>query len=147
MEQAAQLQREQASVPDRTPEEVKRSEELGARREEATVGLRAAFDLWTAELLGLGGARHTLELNADVIVERREPTEVRAEAAGIAEPYRFFHWPLEFPNLLRSGRSSRRRPASPSRTASSTGRWSSRTYSTVSALASTWWLETLRGTR
>ena len=31
MEQAAQLQREQASVPDRTPEEVKRSEELGAR--------------------------------------------------------------------------------------------------------------------
>ena len=103
MEQAAQLQREQASVPDRTPEEVKRSEELGARREEATVGLRAAFDLWTAELLGLGGARHTLELNADVIVERREPTEVRqviAEAAGIAEPYRFFHWPLEFPNVF-----------------------------------------------
>ena len=103
MEQAAQLQREQASVPDRTPEEVKRSEELGARREVATVGLRAAFDLWTAELLGLGGARHTLELNADVIVERREPTEVRqviAEAAGIAEPYRFFHWPLEFPNVF-----------------------------------------------
>ena len=103
MEQAAQLQREQASVPDRTPEEVKRSEELGARREEATVGLRAAFDLWTAERLGLGGARHTLELNADAIVERREPTEVRqviAEAAGIAEPYRFFHWPLEFPNVF-----------------------------------------------
>ena len=103
MEQAAQLQREQASVPDRTPEEVKRSEELGARREEATAGLRAAFDLWTAEPLGLGGARHTLELHADAIVERREPTEVRqviVEAAGIAEPYRFFHWPLEFPNVF-----------------------------------------------
>ena len=103
MEQAAQLQREQASVPDRTPEEVKRSKELGARREEATAGLGAAFNLWTAEPLGLGGARHTLELHADAIVERREPTEVRqviAEAAGIAESYRFFHWPLEFPNVF-----------------------------------------------
>ena len=103
MEQAAKLQREQASVQDRTPEEVKWSEELGARREEATAGLRVAFDLWTAEPLGLGGARHTLELHADAIVERREPTEVRqviAEAAGIAERYRFFHWPLEFPNVF-----------------------------------------------
>ena len=103
MEQAAKLQREQASVPDRTPEEVKRSEELGARRKEATAGLRAAFDLWTAEPLGLGGARHTLELHADAIVERREPTEVRqviSEATGIAEPYRFFHWPLEFPSVF-----------------------------------------------
>ena len=103
MEQAAKLQREQASVPDRTPEEVKRSEELGARREEATAGLRAAFDLWTAEPLGLGGARHTLELHADAIVERRGPTEVRqviADATGIAEPYRFFHWPLEFPSVF-----------------------------------------------
>ena len=103
MERAAALQREQAAIPDRTPEEVKRSEELGARRQEATAGLRIAFDLWTAEPLGLGGARHTLELHADAIVERREPTEVRqviAEAASIAEPYRFFHWPLEFPNVF-----------------------------------------------
>ena len=103
MEQAAKLQREQASVLDRTPEEVKRSEELGARREEATAGLRVAFDLWTAEPLGLGGARHTLELHADAIVERREPTEVRqviAGATGIASQYRFFHWPLEFPNVF-----------------------------------------------
>ena len=69
MEQAARLQREQAAIPDRTPEEVKRSEELGSRREEATAGLRSAFDLWTAEPLGLDGARHTLETHADSIVE------------------------------------------------------------------------------
>ena len=103
MERAAALQREQAAIPDRTPEEVKRSEELGARRKEATAGLRTAFDLWTAEPLGLGGARHTLELHADATVERREPTEVRqviAEAAGTAAQYRFFHWPLEFPNVF-----------------------------------------------
>ena len=103
MDRAAALQREQAAIPDRTPEEVKQSEELGARREEATVGLRAAFGLWTADPLGLDGVRHTLELHADAIVERREPTEVGqviAEAAGIAHLYRFFHWPLEFPNVF-----------------------------------------------
>ena len=107
MERAAALQREQAAIPDRTPEEVKQSEELGARREEATAGLRTAFNLWMAEPLGLGGARHTLELHADAMVERRESTEVRqviAEAADIASQYRLFHWPLEFPNVFHSER-------------------------------------------
>ena len=107
MDRAAALQREQAAIHDRTPEEVKQSEELGTRREEATAGLRAAFDLWAAEPLGLGGARHALELHAEAIVERRGSTEVRqviAEAAGIADPYRFFHWPLEFPNVFHRDR-------------------------------------------
>ncbi len=119
MDRAAALQREQAAIPDRTPEEVKRSEELGTRREEATAGLRAAFDLWAAEPLGLTvenkfsakdgdpqervGARHILESNADAIVERRETpdvSEVVANASAIAAQYRFFHWPLEFPNVF-----------------------------------------------
>ena len=103
MDRAAALQREQAAIPDRTPAEVKHSEELGTRREEGTAGLRAAFDLWAAEPLGLDGARHTLEVNASAIVERSESAQVREDIAGaarIAEPYRFFHWPLEFPNVF-----------------------------------------------
>ena len=105
MEQAARLQREQAAIPDRTPEEVKRSEELGARRDEATAGLRSAFDLWTAEPLGLDGARHTLETHADSIIESGkqsavEVTDAIAEASHVASQYRFFHWPLEFPNVF-----------------------------------------------
>ena len=119
MDRAAALQREQAAIPDRTPEEVKRSEELAARREEATSGLRAAFDLWIAEPLGLTvenkfsakegdlqervGTRHILENNADAIVERRETpdvSEVVADASVMAAQYRFFHWPLEFPNVF-----------------------------------------------
>lgn len=105
MEQAAKLQREQAAIPDRTPEEVKRSEELGSRREEATAGLSSAFDLWTAEPLGLDGARHTLETHADSIVEAgkeldAEVMDARDEASRIANQYRFFHWPLEFPNVF-----------------------------------------------
>ena len=119
MDRAAALQREQAAIPDRTPEEVKQSEELGTRREEATAGLRAAFDLWAAEPLGLTvenkfiakdgdpqervGSRHILENNAAAIVERRETpdvSEVVANASAIAAQYRFFHWPLEFPNVF-----------------------------------------------
>ena len=119
MARAAALQREQAENPDRTPEEVKRSEELGGELREATIGLRSAFDLWTAEPLGLTventfvangkgrlesvGTRHVLEINAEAIVERREfpeVAEIAAEAGEIAGQYRFFHWPLEFPGVF-----------------------------------------------
>ena len=105
MEQAAKLQREQAAIPDRTPEEVKRSEELGSLREEATAGLRSAFDLWTAEPLGLDGARHILETHADSIVETgkdldADVSDATARASATASQYRFFHWPLEFPNVF-----------------------------------------------
>lgn len=105
MEQAARLQREQATIPDRTPEEVRRSEELGSRREEATAGLRCAFDLWTAEPLGLDGARQTLETHAAVIVQpdaeaASELADAFNGALRIATQYRFFHWPLEFPTVF-----------------------------------------------
>ena len=122
MDRAAALQREQAAIPDRTPEEVKQSEELGTRREEATTGLRAAFDLWAADPLGLTventfiakdgrkrqervGSRHMLELYGQAIVERKQglPKNVDKaldEAQDIARHYRFFHWPLEFPNVF-----------------------------------------------
>ena len=59
MTRAADIQRKLADNPDRTPEEVKRSEELSADLHRATRGLRAAFDLWGSEPLGLDGARHT----------------------------------------------------------------------------------------
>ena len=124
MARAAALQRELAENPDRTPEEVKRSEELGSELHEATAGLRSAFDLWTAEPLGLTvenrfvakgkgrqesvGARHVLEINTGAVVERRESPEVAeviAEAQEIAGRYRFFHWPLEFPHVFHRERS------------------------------------------
>ena len=105
MEQAARLQREQAAIPDRTPDEVKRSEELASRREAATAGLRAAFNLWTAEPLGLDDARYRLETHADSIVDAgreldAEVLEAMDQASRIAGQYRFFHWPLEFPNVF-----------------------------------------------
>ena len=105
MGRAADFQRELARIPDRTPDEVKRSETLSGELRQATTGLRAAFDVWAAEPLGLGGAREILETYADVIVGGEvsgtsELTNAVAQARDIAARYRFLHWPLEFPSVF-----------------------------------------------
>ena len=105
MSLAVKLQRELAENPDRNPDEVKQSEKLGADLREATTGLRHAFNLWAAEPLGLAGARHALETHAGPIVASdsaqtaKIETEISA-ASHIAERFRLFHWPLEFPNIF-----------------------------------------------
>ena len=109
MRRATELQHELAENPDRTPEEVKRSEQLGIELREATVGLRRAFDLWAAEPLGVECTRYTLETNLEPIVENNgeRTTEVTAkidEAEKTAERFSFFHWPLEFPNVFHRDR-------------------------------------------
>ena len=109
MRRAAELQHELAENPDRTPEEVKRSEQLEAELREATVGLRRAFDLWAAEPLGVECTRYTLETNLEPIVENNggRTTEVTAkidDAEKAAERFSFFHWPLEFPNVFHRNR-------------------------------------------
>ena len=105
MTRAAELQRKLAENPDRTPDEVKRSEGLSVDLHDATVGLRSVFDLWAAEPLGLNAARHTLETNAEAIIAGDEDKTARiqgalAGASRIGARYRFFHWPLEFPSIF-----------------------------------------------
>ena len=105
MTHAADLQRKLAENPDRTPDEVKRSEEMSVDLHSATAGLRSAFDLWAAEPLGLDGARHTLETYADAIIATDEGKTAKiassmAGASRTAAQYRFFHWPLEFPSVF-----------------------------------------------
>ena len=105
MKRAMELQQEIASIPDRTPEEVARSEEMDAGLHETTAGLRSAFDLWAAAPLGLDGARQLLETDPAAIVEQQRelPAEAAAivvEAADMAERHQFFHWPLEFPGIF-----------------------------------------------
>ncbi len=107
MEKAAELQRELAAIPDRTPGEVQRSQELDDDLKDATEGLRCAFHLWTAEPLGLEGARYTLETHAEAIiaVDQRKIAGILAAMVGSWEladvdHYNFFHWPLEFPHIF-----------------------------------------------
>ena len=105
MQRSAQLQRALAAIPDRTPAEVKDSAALSAQLQQETAGLRAAFNLWTAEPLGLARGRHHLETAAAAIVDPalNPAPEVQAainQAGEIADRYRFFHWPLEFPHIF-----------------------------------------------
>ena len=105
MSRAANLHRKLAENPDRTPDEVKRSEELSTNLHGATAGLRIAFDMWVAEPLGLDGARQSLGTYANAIVAYDEGkvaaiAGLMTEASTNAAHYRFFHWPLEFPTVF-----------------------------------------------
>ena len=104
MSEAAQLQREIAATRDRNPGEVQTSELLDRELQEATRGLRDAFDLWTAEPLGAAGGRSALDLHAAEIVRCRPLPEQAAQtlerASDLAEQHRFLHWPLEFPQIF-----------------------------------------------
>ena len=109
MQRAAAIQRDIASIPDRTPEEVRRSEDRADDLREVTDGLRAVFDLWTAEPLGLAGAREALQTATTSLLtgEGDVPdavTKVLADARDIAAEHRFFHWPLEFPSIFHRNR-------------------------------------------
>ena len=105
MQRAAKLQRRLAANPDRTPDEVQRSEELSVELRSATAGLRTAFNLWTAEPLGVNGARHALETNvAEIIGSNARPAAAIADkvrdSERVADRYHFFHWPLQFPSVF-----------------------------------------------
>ncbi len=105
MEKAAELQREISEMSDLTPDQVKRSQERHDKMNVATAGLRRAFDLWTAEPLGLKGARHELETSASKILNGEHNssdglTDITEQSELLANRYRFFHWPLEFPSVF-----------------------------------------------
>ena len=105
MQRAATIQHDIASIPDRTPEEVGRSEARAADLREVTDGLRAVFDLWTAEPLGVDGTRDVLQAaTADLLAAVQDLPEAVREALAasreVAADYRFFHWPLEFPGIF-----------------------------------------------
>ena len=102
MQQAADLQMQLIAVSDRTPDEVKQSTEFNRRIRESTAGLRAAFDLWTAQPLGLDDGRNVLTLHAKAIIDddRTDVADTIAKAEEVAAQYNFFHWPLEFPAVF-----------------------------------------------
>ena len=109
MQRATEMQQELAAIPDRTPEEVAGSREIAAALHETTSGLRSAFDLWTAEPLGLSGARRVLETDSAAVIEQRGSLSTEAasavpEASEMAAEHRFFHWPLEFPSIFHRDR-------------------------------------------
>lgn len=82
-------------IADRTPEEVRASAEVAADLDRAAAGARRVLDLWTAEPLGLEGARDEVIEKGEQIVTG-EPSVLAEPAAELARDNHAFHWPLEF---------------------------------------------------
>ena len=105
MKKAADLQRTLGQVSDITPEDVERSQKLDDQIQETTIGLRNAFNLWTADRLGLEQARYQLETHAPKILNHTPQPDPSLEhfivaAKELALHYRFLHWTLEFPHVF-----------------------------------------------
>ena len=107
LEMATEIVCEMAEIDDRTPQEVAESQLADRRAERATVGLKRLFDLWTAEQVGLRGARQHAELHGGAVIEGVDDDgkALSKHAHGMATRHRFLHWPLAFPQVF-----SRKRP-------------------------------------
>ena len=83
------------SISDRTPDEVRASAEADAALDRATDGARRVCDLWTAEPLGLAGARDEVNQKGEAIIGG-EPSVMTDRAAELAVENSALHWPLRF---------------------------------------------------
>ena len=107
LEKATKIVRALAEIDDRTPDEVAASRQADHQATKATSGLKRLFDLWTAEQLGLPGARQQVELHTGEVIEGNDKDTralvTRAQKLGVL--HGFLHWPLAFPQVF-----SRERP-------------------------------------
>lgn len=86
-------------IDDRTPDEVEESREAEAALEAEVAGARRVLDLWTAEPLGLAGARDEAWNQGGELLAGGE-SRLSAEAAGKVAEQRGLHWPLDFPEVF-----------------------------------------------
>ena len=102
LERATEIVRALAEIDDRTPEEVAASQRADQRAIRATAGLKRLFDLWTAEQLGLEGARQHTELHGGAVIEGTDKDEraLVKKAQKLARKHGFLHWPLAFPQVF-----------------------------------------------
>jgi hypothetical protein len=96
---AAEKATELREIDDRTPEEVKasRTAEEGLRSEVS--GAERVLDLWTAEPLGLKGAREEAWGRGDELLSGAE-SKLADKARSLAREQRALHWPLAFAEVF-----------------------------------------------
>jgi len=102
IDEAAAASAELLAIQDRTPDEVEASRRAERAMGERVSRARILLDLWVAEPLGLEGARDLLWSDPEGIGELRH-AEITGRAAGLADEFRAFHWPLEFPEVEAAG--------------------------------------------
>ena len=87
------------AIDDTTPQLVEASRMANQALHNTVAGARRLFDLWTAEPLGLAGARNEALLHgAELLTGAATPLVSTAEA--LADSERFLHWPLAFPDVF-----------------------------------------------
>jgi hypothetical protein len=87
------------ATDDARPEDVKASHDADRALHAAVAGARAVFDLWTAQPLGLAGAREEALLRGQELVAGASSSLV-GEAAALARREAFLHWPLAFAEVF-----------------------------------------------
>ncbi|MGY4631758.1 DUF559 domain-containing protein [Thermostichus sp. OS-CIW-29] len=96
------------AIPDNSPAEVSRKQQLYSRycQDPQHQKLVEACNLWTAAffqpLIPDFSRAITTQAVADRLQERT-PSQALATAQAVAVENRFFHWPLEFPEVFESG--------------------------------------------
>lgn len=86
-------------IDDRSPEEVAASRALEQELQKDIRGAARILNLWTAEPLGLSGAREEAELHGVAILEGAA-SKLSEKAEPLAEDQRALHWPLAFPEVF-----------------------------------------------
>lgn len=86
-------------IEDRTPDEVEASRSADRALRERVAGAERVLNLWTAEALGLTGARDEALQHGKEIIEG-EGSIPADEAAELASRHRVLHWPLAFAEVF-----------------------------------------------
>jgi hypothetical protein len=112
LKDAAARAAELRAIDDLTPDEVQASADAHEKSQQDVGGARALFDLWTAEDLGVAGARRVArEHGVDLTGGERSrlPDEAAAvldEATAACLRQRALHWPLAFAEVFNRGERS-----------------------------------------
>lgn len=85
-------------IDDSTPDRFRESRAADDELHELVAGARRIFDLWTAEPLGLRGAREELYRGREIIAGER--SELADRASALASADHVLHWPLAFAEVF-----------------------------------------------
>jgi len=97
--QAAQAAARLRTIDDTTPELVKASRAADKELRKQEAGAQRLFNVWTAEPLGLAGARDEAERLGDGLLGG-QTTPSSEQADEVAKRERFLHWPMAFPEVF-----------------------------------------------
>ena len=87
------------AIDDTTPELVKASRSANRDLRATVADVQRFFSLWTAEPLGLAGARNEALVNGARLIAGGTSALV-SEGARLAKQFRVLHWPLAFPDVF-----------------------------------------------